>query len=49
MLALRRQIRNLREMIAAAEEDTNAKATYVQQLRKRLAQAEKRLYGPPPI
>ena len=44
VLALRRQIRNLRDMIRAAQEDTNAKATYIQELKKKLAAAEKRLF-----
>lgn len=44
ILALRRQIRNLRDMIRSAQEDTNAKATYVQELKKKLAAAEKRLF-----
>jgi len=45
VLALRRQITNLREMIAAAQEDTNAKPTYIQELKKRLRTAEKKLLG----
>ena len=44
VLALRRQIRNLRQMIAAAQDDTLAKPTYLAELRKRLNAAEKKLY-----
>jgi hypothetical protein len=45
VLALRRQITNLREMIAAAQKDTHAKPTYIQELKKRLRAAEKKLLG----
>jgi hypothetical protein len=45
VLALRRQITNLREMIAAAQENSDAKPSYIQELEKRLRAAEKKLYG----
>lgn len=44
ILALRRQIRNLREMLTAAESNPRAKVSYVQELKKKLASAEKRIY-----
>jgi hypothetical protein len=44
VLALRRQIRNLREMIAVAEADPRRSRKYVEQLKKKLRSAEKRLF-----
>lgn len=44
ILALRRQIRNLREMIAAAEADPRRSRKYVEQLKKKLRSAERRIF-----